>query len=64
MYTETDALQFWRDVDAELKLLHEPPSDFGDNTGYVRSAADAREAAKRIRELRIKAYHAEEGDNI
>jgi hypothetical protein len=63
--TGSPLIQFWRKLDAELKRLHEEPADLLDAIkAYAIDAADVLWAAEIIRSQRIRASHAEEGEDI
>lgn len=64
MLTETAFLTFWRELNAKLKAIHEPPADFCDASSFDETVTTADEAAMKIRAQRIRAYHVEEGFNI
>ena len=62
---ELERLRFWRAVDGELKKLGESePSQFGCVNDFYDAGTSASEAAMKIRAQRIRASHAEEGDDI
>lgn len=66
METQANKLIWWRNVDAELIKLGEYPSEIGEyqSACAAEAATEATRVAKRIRESRIRSYHAEEGHNI